>query len=75
MIRPEQSGYDTPAHLEAQRNCMHLIHCAVDARTRADVLAKLDRARAHAVVEVPLYLAALNGPCCLPPAATDGGDR
>lgn len=69
------SGYDTPAHRAKQRQCVHLNRCAVDAQTRAAALASLERARTHAIVEVPLYLAALNGPCCLPPARPEGGQR
>lgn len=75
MTPGDLSGYDTPAHHAAQRRCAHLIHCAVNAATRAAILTKLEQAHAHAVVKVPLFLAALNGPCSLPPASTEGDHR
>jgi hypothetical protein len=62
------SGFDTAGHHAAQAGCRHLIHCAVDANTRAAVSRNLDNARhtgdANAVV---ILLAQLAGPCCLPP--------
>jgi hypothetical protein len=39
------SGFDTEAHRRAQANCHHLIHCAVDAKTRAAVSRHLQYAR------------------------------
>jgi hypothetical protein len=49
--------------------CHHLIHCAVDAPTRAAVSRNLDNARstgdANAIL---ILLAQLTGPCCRPPA-------
>jgi hypothetical protein len=62
------SGFDTPAHHSAQDACHHLIHCAVDATTRRLVVQALDSARTVGdVAAVPLLLAQLTGPCCLPP--------
>ena len=64
------SGFDTEAHRAAQANCHHLIHCAVDADTRAAVSRHLDQARS--VGDGPgilLAIAQLTGPCCLPPGA------
>lgn len=69
------SGFITPEHVEAQRQCVHQFHCAVDGRTRANVLAMLDRAREHSPVEIPLFIAQLTGPCCLPPASIEGGHQ
>ena len=70
MAEPEDwSGFDTDAHRTAQASCHHLIHCAVDASTRAAVSRNLDNARgtgdANAIL---ILLAQLTGPCCLPPA-------
>jgi hypothetical protein len=62
------SGFDTPAHHTAQDACRHLIHCAVDATTRRRVAEALDYARTVGdLAAVPLLLAQLTGPCCLPP--------
>jgi hypothetical protein len=62
------SGFDTPAHHQAQEACRHLFHCAVDATTRRRVVEALDYARTVGdVAVVPLLLAQLTGPCCLPP--------
>lgn len=71
----ELSGFNTPEHVEAQRQCMHLFRCAVDGRNRANVLAMLDRAREHSPAEIPLFIAQLSGPCCLPPASMEEGGR
>jgi hypothetical protein len=62
------SGFDTPAHRSAQAACRHLIRCAVDATIRRQVSQGLEYAR-HVgdAVAVPLMLAQLTGPCCLPP--------
>jgi hypothetical protein len=62
------SGFDTLAHHTAQDACHHLIHCAVDATTRRLVVQALDCARTVGdIAAVPLLLAQLTGPCCLPP--------
>ena len=62
------SGFDTPAHRQAQGTCGHLFHCAVDATTRRRVVEALDYARGVGdVAAVPVLLAQLTGPCCLPP--------
>lgn len=70
------SGFDTPAHHAAQDACRHLIHCAVDATTRRLVLQALDSARTVGdIAAVPLLLAQLTGPCCLPPVLGPGEPR
>jgi hypothetical protein len=62
------SGFDTPTHHQAQDACRHVNHCAVDATTRRRVVEALDSARTVGdVAAVPLLLAQLTGPCCLPP--------
>jgi hypothetical protein len=62
------SGFDTDAHRTAQAGCNHLIHCAVDAATRAAVNRNLDNARSTGDANgVLLQLAQLTGPCRLPP--------
>ena len=61
--------FNTEQHQTAQRECHHLIHCAVDGPTRKTVIGHLDYARrvgdANGTV---LRIAQLTGPCCLPPA-------
>jgi hypothetical protein len=61
--------FNTPQHQAAQRDCHHLIHCAVDGPTRKTVVGHLDYARrvgdANGTI---LRIAQLTGPCCLPPA-------
>lgn len=62
------SGFDTEAHRAAQAACRHLIHCAVDAPTRAAVSATLNSAQQAADgTAIIIMLAQLTGPCCLPP--------
>jgi len=64
------------AHATAQRNCHHLIHCAVDGPTRKTVVDHLDYARRVGDSnDILVRLAQLTGPCCLPPAepANEGG--
>jgi hypothetical protein len=62
------SGFDTGAHRAAQAGCNHLIHCAVDAATRAAVSHNLDNARSTGDPNgIVILLAPLAGPCCLPP--------
>ena len=61
--------FNTEQHRVAQRECHHLIHCAVDGPTRKTVIGHLGYARrvgdANGTV---LRIAQLTGPCCLPPA-------
>lgn len=69
MTEPmDWSGFDTDVHRAAQAGCRHVIHCAVDASTRAAVSRNLDNARgtgdANAIL---VLLAQLTGPCCRPP--------
>ncbi|MBS2531959.1 hypothetical protein KGQ20_04165 [Catenulispora sp. NF23] len=70
-VSDEFDGFDTPEHRAAQSGCRHVVHCAVDAGTRRAISADLDNARATTPQLVPIYLAALAGPCTLPPATTD----
>jgi hypothetical protein len=61
------SGFDTAAHHAAQAGCHHLIHCAVDAATRAAVGRNLDNARSTGDANaIHILIAQLTGPCCLP---------
>lgn len=64
------SGFDTPAHQNAQRDCRHVIGCAVDATTRLTVITRMHAARGLNPLEVQLCIARLSGSCCLPPALT-----
>jgi hypothetical protein len=62
------SGFDTDAHRAAQAGCHHIIHCAVDAATRAAVSQHLDNARGVGDgTAIIILIAQLTGPCCLPP--------
>src|SRR5207248_2541687 len=61
--------FNTAEHQAAQRNCHHLIHCAVDGPTRKTVIAHLDYARKVGDAnDILVRLAQLTGPCYLPPA-------
>jgi len=61
--------FNTEQHQAAQRNCHHLIHCAVDGPTRKAVVERLDYARKVGDTnDTVLRIAQLTGPCCLPPA-------
>ena len=61
--------FNTAQHQAAQRNCRHLIHCAVDGPTRKTVSEHLDYARTVGDGnDIIVRLAQLTGPCCLPPA-------
>jgi hypothetical protein len=62
------SGFDPDAHRAAQAACNHLIHCTVDAATRAAVSHNLDSTRSTGDPNaILILLAQLTGPCCLPP--------
>lgn len=64
------SGFDAEARRAAQANCHHLIHCAVDAATRAAVSRHLDNARSTGdATAILVRIAQLTGPCRLPPDA------
>ncbi|MBS2550480.1 hypothetical protein KGQ19_26775 [Catenulispora sp. NL8] len=67
----EFDGFDTPEHHAAQSGCHHFVHCAVDANTGRAISADLNNARATTPGLVPVYLAALTGPCTLPPTTND----
>ncbi|WP_194923165.1 hypothetical protein [Catenulispora pinisilvae] len=67
----EFDGFDTTEHQAAQSGCHHFVHCAVDANTRRAISADLNNARATTPGLVPVYLAALTGPCTLPPTTND----
>jgi hypothetical protein len=61
--------FNTEEHQTAQRNCHHLIHCAVDGPTRKTVVEHLDYARTVGDSnDILVRIAQLSGPCCLPPA-------
>ena len=61
--------FNTAEHQEAQRNCHHLIHCAVDGPTRKTVIGHLGYARRVGDSnDIMVRIAQLTGPCCLPPA-------
>lgn len=68
MSTTDWTRFDTPAHQATQAACRHVIHCAVDGHTRAAVSANLDAARRIADPVLPVLIAQLSGPCCLPPA-------
>jgi hypothetical protein len=60
--------FNTAEHQTAQRNCHHLILCAVDGPTRKTVVERLDYARKVGDSnDTVLRIAQLTGPCCLPP--------
>jgi len=60
--------FNTDAHKAAQAACVCLISCAVDGATRKAVVEHLDYVRRIGDIGVlPLLLARLTGPCCLPP--------
>jgi len=61
--------FDTDAHKAAQAACVCLIACAVDGATRQAVVEHLEYVRRIGDIGIlPLLLARLTGPCCLPPA-------
>jgi len=65
------TGFDTPEHRAAQEACNHMIRCAVDMASRRRVSADLDRIRELGpITMLPMMIAALTGPCCLPPASS-----
>lgn len=67
------SGFDTPAHRDAQDGCRHVVACAVDSGTRRRVSEGLEYARRVGdAPAIPLLLAQLTGPCCLPPNPRPG---
>jgi hypothetical protein len=72
MANIDWDTFTSDAHRTAQNSCLCLIACAVDGTTRKAVCEQLDYARRVGDVgAIPLLIAQLTGPCCLPPTTKE----